>query len=216
MAATCLNCSQRSGRWARWVLCHDWRERSVLWVLEGWGLDATGPDGRPRYDERGGLPLRWLRLLSDRARVRVEVWDTVALDRGVPVLRRAAATDESGRGLDLVRALSLDWGWDHLPAHDAKRVWALLPRLGRNFRSWTTTPVRAASPAGRRCVCGFRRDSSRAHCRVGWASEGNNDHTSVSDRRSCFRCKDRSTPSRMKPARFATREDAWLSALMSN
>jgi hypothetical protein len=116
-------------------------------VLGGWRLDgladdceliaseltanvvraAAGPDGHPRYDERGGLPLLWLRLLSDRAQVRVEVWDTVPLDRGVPVLRCAAADDESGRGLELVRELSLDWGWDHLPAHDAKRVWALLP-----------------------------------------------------------------------------------------
>ena len=94
-----------------------------LMVLDGWGLNgladdceliaseltanvvraAAGPDGHPRYDEHGGLPLLWLRLLSDRAQVRVEVWDTVPLDRGVPVLRHAAATDESGRGLDLVK-----------------------------------------------------------------------------------------------------------------
>jgi hypothetical protein len=118
-----------------------------LMVLNGWGLGsladdcelvvselssnvvraATGPSGQPCYDERGRLPLLWLRLLSDHAQVRVEVWDTVPLDAGLPVLRLAAATDESGRGLELVESLSLDWGWDHLPAHDAKRVWALLP-----------------------------------------------------------------------------------------
>jgi len=115
-------------------------------VLAGWGLSAiaddcelvaseltanvvraaTGFDGHPCYDGRGTLPLLWLRLLSDRAQVRVEVWDTVPLGHGVPVLRVAASTDESGRGLELVDHLSLDWGWDHLPAHDAKRVWALL------------------------------------------------------------------------------------------
>jgi hypothetical protein len=117
-------------------------------VVAGWGLGgiaddcelvaseltsnvvraATGPDGHPCYDERGRLPLLWLRLLSDRAQVRLEVWDTIPLDLGVPVLRLAAITDESGRGLELVKELSLDWGWDHLPAHDAKRVWAVLPR----------------------------------------------------------------------------------------
>ena len=115
-------------------------------VLNGWGLGrladdcelvvselssnvvraATGRDGCPRYDERGRLPLLWLRLLSDGARVRVEAWDTVPLDWGVPLLRHAAGTDESGRGLDMVAALSSDWGWDH--SAGAKRVWAILPR----------------------------------------------------------------------------------------
>jgi hypothetical protein len=91
---------------------------------------ATGPDGHPGYDGHGRLPVLWLRLLSDRAWVRVEAWDNIPLDQGVPVLRRAAATDESGRGLGLVSELSRDWGWDHRPAHDAKCVWALLPRSG--------------------------------------------------------------------------------------
>ena len=87
---------------------------------------ATGPDGQPRYDADGRLPVLWLRLLSDRAQLRVEAWDTVPAELGMPRPRRAAADDESGRGLDLIAALSLDWGWDHLPGHDAKRVWALL------------------------------------------------------------------------------------------
>jgi hypothetical protein len=93
---------------------------------------ATGEDGKPRYDEHGRLPLLWLRLLSDHTlsdhtgRVRLEVWDTVPLDLGVPLPRQAAQLDESGRGLDIVAELSKDWGWDHIPAHNAKRVWALL------------------------------------------------------------------------------------------
>jgi hypothetical protein len=117
-------------------------------VLTGWGLDgladdvelvaseltsnvvraASGPEGIARYTPQGRLPLLWLRLLSDHTRVRVETWDTVPLEHGVPVRRSAAATDESGRGLELVSELSIDWGWDHLPAREAKRVWAIVAR----------------------------------------------------------------------------------------
>jgi hypothetical protein len=96
---------------------------------------ASGPDGRPRYDD-GRLPLLWLRLLADGSALRIEAWDTVATEAGVPTPRRAAADDESGRGLELVSALSVDWGWDQLPGRDrpgpdlpghaVKRVWALL------------------------------------------------------------------------------------------
>jgi hypothetical protein len=85
----------------------------------------------------------WLGLMSDRARLRVECWDDVPLAGGVPIRRTARLGDESGRGLDLVDALSLDWGWDHLPAADAKRVWALLP---------------AKAPVST-CACGLAADS---------------------------------------------------------
>lgn len=87
---------------------------------------ATGPDGQPRYDAHGRLPVLWLRLLSDRARLRLEVWDNLAPELGAPTQRQAAATDETGRGLELVGALSQDWGWDTLPGNDAKRVWTVL------------------------------------------------------------------------------------------
>jgi hypothetical protein len=87
---------------------------------------ASGPDGSPRYPVRGRLPVLWVRLLSDYVQLSVEVWDNLPPELGLPQLRRAAQDDETGRGLDLVASLSLDWGWDHLPAHDAKRVWALL------------------------------------------------------------------------------------------
>jgi hypothetical protein len=89
---------------------------------------ATGPDGQPRYDEQGRLPLLWLRLLSDGAALRVEVWDTLPGALGSPVPRTAGPADESGRGLALIAAFSRDWGCDQPPGHDAKRVWALLPR----------------------------------------------------------------------------------------
>jgi hypothetical protein len=115
-------------------------------VLAGWGLAeladdceliiselasnvvraATGPDGCPRYSPRGRLPVLWIRLLSDHAQLRAEVWDDLPAELGTPQPRHATQDDENGRGLDLVADLSLDWGWDHIPAHDAKRVWALL------------------------------------------------------------------------------------------
>jgi hypothetical protein len=88
---------------------------------------ATGPDGLPRYGDQGLLPLLWVRLLSNRTQVRVETWDNLPLECGVPVQRRATATDECGRGLEMVDRLSNEWGWDHLPAHAAKCVWAILP-----------------------------------------------------------------------------------------
>lgn len=87
---------------------------------------ATSPDGHPRYNDSGHLPVLWLRLLSDRAQLRVEVWDDLPAERGMPTARSAGPDDESGRGLDLIAQLSVDWGWDHLPGHDVKRVWALL------------------------------------------------------------------------------------------
>jgi len=115
-------------------------------VLAGWGLArltedcgliiseltsnvvraATGPDGQPRYDVHGRLPVLWLRLSSDRAWLWLEVCDNLTPGLGVPAPRQAAATDETGRGLELVSALSQDWGWDVFPGNDVKRVWAAL------------------------------------------------------------------------------------------
>jgi hypothetical protein len=121
---------------------------------------ATGPDGQPRYDAATGrLPMLWLRLMSDGAvsrgavsrgtasggtasggaLVRLEVWDDLPAELGAPAQRRATAYDESGRGLELVDALSADWGWERLPngttdntTHNAKRVWALLRPGGKD------------------------------------------------------------------------------------
>ncbi|HEX4830922.1 MAG TPA: ATP-binding protein [Trebonia sp.] len=92
---------------------------------------ATGPDGRPRYDHSGSLHLLWARLLSDRSCLRLEVWDTVPLELGAPAQREAEATDESGRGLELLDALSISWGWGPVPGRAAKQVWAELPAPSR-------------------------------------------------------------------------------------
>ena len=116
-------------------------------VLGGWGMSgladagqlvvsefaanvvqaATAGDGTPVYKNDARLTELWLRLSSDRAVVRVEVWDNLPPSAGVPVLRQADPDAESGRGLELVGALSLEWGWHPVPGLPAKSVWAVLP-----------------------------------------------------------------------------------------
>jgi Histidine kinase-like ATPase domain len=83
---------------------------------------CTDPDGRPRYDD-AALPVVHLRLASDRARVLVEVWDSV---RHAPVARRAGPDEEGGRGIALVQALSDRWDWATVPGWPGKVVWAEL------------------------------------------------------------------------------------------
>lgn len=115
-------------------------------VLEGWGMApltdtseliaselttnvvraATSSDGEPLYDEEGGLPLLWLRLLSDGVSIMIEVWDNLPVMFGAPVVQNASPDDESGRGLRMVDILTEDWGWEKVPGWDGKRVWALL------------------------------------------------------------------------------------------
>jgi len=95
---------------------------------------ATTIDGRPGREEDGRPPLLWVRLLSDGVRLRAEVWDNLPLAAGIPEPRQPASSEESGRGLGIVRALSMDWGWDtaRMPGRpqgrQAKRVWALLEK----------------------------------------------------------------------------------------
>lgn len=84
---------------------------------------STGPDGRPKYNAKTGLPRVGLRLSSDRARVRIEVWDQ---DFHRPTAKAAGPDDESGRGLMLVEALCDRWGCDTPPGRDGKAVWAEL------------------------------------------------------------------------------------------
>lgn len=71
-----------------------------------------------------GLPRVDLRLSSDRAHVRIEVWDQ---DPHIPVSKAASPDDESGRGLMLVATLSERWGCDTTPGQNGKMVWAELP-----------------------------------------------------------------------------------------
>ena len=87
---------------------------------------STASDGHPRYDDSGKLPLLWVRLLSDHARLLIEVWDNLPQAYGAPVVRHPGQDEESGRGLEMVEALSEDWGWESVPGWHGKRVWILL------------------------------------------------------------------------------------------
>jgi anti-sigma regulatory factor (Ser/Thr protein kinase) len=87
---------------------------------------ATGGDGSVIYQANGRLTELWLRLMSDRARLRVEVWDNLPASAGVPVLRQPGGEEEHGRGLQAVDRLSQVWGWDPVPGLRAKAVWVLL------------------------------------------------------------------------------------------
>jgi anti-sigma regulatory factor (Ser/Thr protein kinase) len=115
-------------------------------TLVGWGLDeladvtellvselstnvvraSTNPDGSPRYLRDGQLPLMWIRLLSDRAQLVIEVWDTVPETFGAPVARHPEPDEESGRGLEIIESLAEDWGWETVPGWAGKKVWAIL------------------------------------------------------------------------------------------
>jgi anti-sigma regulatory factor (Ser/Thr protein kinase) len=115
-------------------------------VLNGWGLHAlvettelvvselttnvvqavTDPDGTLVYDAEGKLPLLWVRLSSDRSRLMIEVWDTLPSTLGAPSMRHPGQDEESGRGLELIEALSDDWSWEAVPGWHGKRVWAVL------------------------------------------------------------------------------------------
>ncbi len=80
---------------------------------------STGPDDKPLYADGRILVVR-LRLFTDGATLRAEVWDQAP---GVPAPRATGAYDVSGRGLDLVvDALSAEWGW--FAARSGKCVWA--------------------------------------------------------------------------------------------
>ena len=79
---------------------------------------STGPDHRPLYID-GRMPVVWLRLCTDGATLRAEVWDEAP---GAPVRRTPGEDAMSGRGLEqVVDALATDWGW--FPAQSGKCTW---------------------------------------------------------------------------------------------
>ena len=115
-------------------------------TLNDWGLDALADvaellvsemstnvvrasmtlDGNLRYDDDGKVPLLWIRLLSDRAQLMIEVWDTLSATLGAPVARHPDPDEESGRGLEIIETLAEDWGWETVPGWTGKKVWAIL------------------------------------------------------------------------------------------
>ena len=81
---------------------------------------STDGQGRPLYRD-GRILVIWVRLSSDNARLRAEVWDQAP---GAPALRDADANAESGRGLAMVTALSDEWNWYPSRGQPGKCIWA--------------------------------------------------------------------------------------------
>jgi anti-sigma regulatory factor (Ser/Thr protein kinase) len=145
-------------------------------VLAGWDLDeladtaqlivselvtnavdaSNGPDGQPLY-EGGRLAVVHLRLLSDRARLLIEVWDTVPDALGAPVPQETDEYDESGRGLSIVESLSERWAWRRVPGWTGKVTWALmraeLPQLRHRHPSRLRLEVLSSGHCGEYRYC---------------------------------------------------------------
>ncbi|MCX5374144.1 SpoIIE family protein phosphatase [Streptomyces sp. NBC_00103] len=117
------------GRIATWELPADPAfvgevRASALGRLADWGLDEAAFAAELILSElvtnairHGAGPIR-VRLLHDRTLI-CEVSDS---SNTAPHLRRAASTDEGGRGLFLVAQLSQAWGTRYLP--QGKVIWA--------------------------------------------------------------------------------------------
>ncbi|MFE7834609.1 SpoIIE family protein phosphatase [Streptomyces sp. NPDC057474] len=97
---------------------------AALRQLADWGLDEAAFAAELMLSElvtnairHGAGPIR-VRLLRDRSLI-CEVSDTSST---APHLRRAATTDEGGRGLFLVAQLSQSWGTRYTP--EGKVIWA--------------------------------------------------------------------------------------------
>jgi anti-sigma regulatory factor (Ser/Thr protein kinase) len=115
---------------ARTIAC-EWRLRNLANTIELVVSElvtnavqvSMDHDGRPRFTSEHGLACIHLRLSTDGVTALVEVWDE---NFKLPAPTRATLDDESGRGLMLVDALAIRWGWDRPPSGRGKVVWALL------------------------------------------------------------------------------------------
>ncbi len=95
--------------------------RAVVSELAANAVAASAdPGGNPR-DLNGRMPLILVRLFSDGVTLLIEVHDQAP---GVPLIREAGHGAESGRGLVLVSALAVQWGWNEV--NGGKVVWAAL------------------------------------------------------------------------------------------
>jgi anti-sigma regulatory factor (Ser/Thr protein kinase) len=104
--------------------------RTTLW---DWGLGSLADDAEMIIGEfvanaivhAGSMDssdIPGLRLMRRSGEVMCAVLDP---SDDAPVLRRAISTDETGRGLRMVDAISDIWGWSPVVGH-GKAVWAIL------------------------------------------------------------------------------------------
>ncbi len=77
----------------------------------------------------GRMPTIRVCLLTGGSQLLIECWDEAP---GVPQLRQIDyATAESGRGLNMINALSGgEWGWHQRQGRHGKCVWAVVPPTG--------------------------------------------------------------------------------------
>jgi len=117
--------SVKIGRGFTRVTLHDWGMSALTDLAElvvselvtnalRHGIPATRKPGEQQSVR--------LRLLAQAPFVMCMVTD---LERAIPVIRDADPAAESGRGLTVVEACSVRWGW-HLLDEGGKVVWALL------------------------------------------------------------------------------------------
>jgi hypothetical protein len=84
---------------------------------------STTPAGDARY-VNGRMALIWMCLTADGSRLLIEVHDQAD---GVPAMKDAGLTAESGRGLQIVHAMTEgEWGWYPRAGQPGKCVWAAL------------------------------------------------------------------------------------------
>lgn len=109
--------------------------RAVRDVLGSWGIDASVTDDAVLVADElysnalvhactGEDDRMTLTLALNGLALTVAVTDT---DPRLPAARSSGDAEESGRGLQLIQALSVEWGTERRT--DGKRVWALLPAL---------------------------------------------------------------------------------------
>jgi anti-sigma regulatory factor (Ser/Thr protein kinase) len=126
-----LPTSARSARQHARSVLREWRlaapadtvELLVSEIITNAIRAAAGIARQP--DESGrAAGVAWMRfwLISDGRNVLIQVWDD---DNRLPVCQRAGLDAEAGRGLLLIKSLSLRWGCYMLGAQGGKIVWAV-------------------------------------------------------------------------------------------
>jgi anti-sigma regulatory factor (Ser/Thr protein kinase) len=137
------------------VPCARLHTRHILWE---WGMTALRDDAELLVSElvtnavQASQSMEWifpvrLRLLSDREKVMIVVWDA---NPKPPVRTDAGEDDETGRGLILVDAISQRWDWNDTPDTGGKAVWCIVTVLSgkRPVAGWQGADRAAGATGG--------------------------------------------------------------------